>query len=153
MNWDYAEGKSISWEGRSCNDYPVEGLGRGALIYGTKGTALLENANYTIFDSKHKVIKSGKSDVAGDATNTVSASGIALDQLHVKDFLECIRTGKTPNSPIEEGHKSVAMLQLGNIAWRVGRELNLDSSNGHIQNDPEAAKLWKRDYEPGWEPV
>lgn len=151
--WDYADGKSISWEGRSCNNYPVEGLGRGALIYGTKGTALLENANFTIFDSKRKVIKSGKSDVAGDATNTVSASGIALDQLHVKDFLECIRTGKTPNSPIEEGHKSVAMLQLGNIAWRVGRELNLDSTNGHIQNDPEAAKLWQREYEPGWEPV
>lgn len=153
ISWDYADGKSISWEGRSCNDYPVEGLGRGALIYGTKGTALLENANYTIFDSKHKVIKSGKSEVTGDATNTVSASGIALDQLHVKDFLECIRTGKTPNSPIEEGHKSVAMLQLGNIAWRVGRELNLDSANGHIQNDPEAAKLWRRDYEPGWEPA
>jgi hypothetical protein len=76
-----------------------------------------------------------------------------LDQLHVKNFLDCIRTGSTPNSPIVEGHKSVAMLHLGNIAWRTGRELNCDTTNGHIKNDDAAAALWRRDYEPGWEPV
>jgi hypothetical protein len=43
-------------------------------------------------------------------------------------------------------------LQLGNIAWRTGRELNLDTTNGHIQNDEAAAALWHRQYEPGWEP-
>ena len=150
--WDYADGKTITWEGRSCSDYRVEGLERGALIFGTKGTALLENANYTFYDNNRKVLKSAKANVGADPTNTVSASGIALDQLHVKNFIDCIRGGATQNSPITEGHKSVAMLQLGNIAWRVGRELNLDTTNGHIQNDAAAAKLWDRDYEPGWEP-
>ena len=61
-------------------------------------------------------------------------------------------TGKKPNSPISEGHKSVSMLHLANIAWRVNRELHLDTANGHIKNDEEAMKLWRRDYEPGWEP-
>lgn len=152
ISWDYPEGKSITWEGRSCNIYPVEGLERGALIYGTKGTALLENANYTIFDSHKKVLKSAKAHVHADATNTISASGIQLDQLHVKNFLDCVRSGQTPNSPITEGHKSVAMLQIGNIAWRMGREINCDTQNGHILNDPKAAALWDREYEPGWEP-
>lgn len=150
--WDYPEGKSITWEGHSCNGYPIEGLDRGALVYGTKGVALLENANYTIYDHDRKVLKSAKADVKADPTNTVSASGVELDQLHVKNFLDCVRTGKTPNSPIEEGHKSVSMLHLGNIAWRMGRELNCDAANGHIQNDAEAAALWRRQYEPGWEP-
>lgn len=154
IGWDYADRKSISWEGRSCNDFPIEGLNRGALIYGTQGTVLLDGNNYTVFDSKKKVVRqSPKEQVSGDATNTVSASGIELDQLHVKDFLECIRGGKQPNSPIAEGHKSVGMLHLGNIAWRVGRELNCDPANGHIKNDEEAMKLWRRDYEPGWAPV
>ena len=72
--------------------------------------------------------------------------------LHVKNFIDVVRMGAKQNSPITEGHKSVAMLQLGNIAWRVGRELNLDTSNGHIQNDEAAAKLWDREYEAGWEP-
>jgi predicted dehydrogenase len=152
ITWDYADGKTITWEGRSCNNYPTEGLDRGVLVFGTKGTALLENANYTIYDANRKVLKSAKANVGADPTNTLSASGIELDQLHVKNFLECIRTGSAPNSPITDGHKSVAMLHLGNIAWRVGRELNCDTSNGHIQNDEAAAALWQRNYEPGWEP-
>jgi len=46
--------------------------------------------------------------------------------MHLANFLEAIRGQKSPNAPIEEGHKSVAMLHLGNIAWRVGRELHCD---------------------------
>ena len=44
------------------------------------------------------------------------------------------------------------MLHLGNIAWRVGRELHIDPVNGHIKNDRDAMKLWQRQYERGWEP-
>ena len=150
--WDYAEGKTISWEGRSCNNYPVEGLERGSLVYGTEGTALLDGNAYTIFDKSKKKVKEVKGNEVADPTDTVSASGIGLDKVHVKDFLDCIRTGKQPNSPISEGHKSVTMLHLGNIAWRVSRELNIDPANGHIKNDEAAMKLWRRDYEPGWEP-
>ncbi len=152
IGWDYAEGKTITWEGRSCNSYPVEGLDRGSLIYGTEGAALLDGNNYTIFDKKNKKVKEVKGNEQGDATNTVSASGIGLDRVHIKNFLDCVRSGQQPNSPITEGHKSVGMLHLGNIAWRVGRELHLEPENGHIKNDPEAMKLWSRQYEPGWEP-
>lgn len=150
--WDFPEGKTLSWEGRSCNDFPVEKLARGALIYGTEGTALLDGNAYTIYDRKKKIIKQAKSDVVADPTNTVSASGLALDQLHFANFVDCVRTGATPNDPVEEGHKSVALLHLGNISWRVGRELHCDTSNGHILHDHDAMKLWRRKYEHGWEP-
>lgn len=152
IGWDYAEGKTITWEGRSCNSYPVEGMDRGSMVYGTEGAALLDGNNYTIFDKKNKKAKAVKGNSQGDATNTVSASGIDLDRLHVKNFLDSIRSGSQPNSPIAEGHKSVAMLHLGNIAWRIGRQLQIDPANGHIQNDADATKLWSRQYEPGWEP-
>ena len=152
IGWDYAEGKTITWEGRSCNGFPVEGLERGSLIYGTEGVALLDGNNYTVFDKKNKKVKETKGNEQGDATNTVSASGIGLDRAHIKNFLDCVRSGQQPNSPITEGHKSVGMLHLGNIAWRVGRELHLDPENGHIKNDADAMKLWSRQYEPGWEP-
>ena len=45
------------------------------------------------------------------------------------------------------------MLQLSNIAWEVNRELHLDPRNGQILNDPEAMKMWGREYEKGWEPA
>lgn len=153
INWDFADRKTISWEGRSCNKYPVEGLERGAMVYGTKGAVLLDTNNYTVFDEKKKVVKEIKEKAEADLTNTVSSTGMRLDQLHFVNFLEAIRTGKALNSPITEGHKSVTMLHLGNIAWRVGRELHCDPANGHILKDSQAMKLWRREYERGWAPV
>jgi hypothetical protein len=152
IGWDFADRKSIAWEGRSCNQYPLDGLARGAMVYGTEGAALLDGNSYTIFDKNNKVVKEMKEKAAVDPTNILSGTGMALDQLHFENFVGAIRTGARLNSPIEEGHKSVTLLHLGNIAWRVGRELNCDPADGHIRNDAEAVKLWRRDYEPGWEP-
>jgi predicted dehydrogenase len=152
IGWDYAGEKSISWEGRSCNGFRTEGLSRGAYVYGTEGTALLEGNNYTVFDGKNRKVKSSAEAEEGDATNTRSANGIRLDRMHMQNFIDAIRTGSPLSSPIAEGHKSVAMLHLGNISQRVGRALDCNPADGHIFHDEEAMKLWRRDYEPGWEP-
>ena len=58
--WDFPGGKSLSWEGRSCNGQPIEGLSRGSMVYGTEGSALLDGNDCTIFDKKHKVVKKVK---------------------------------------------------------------------------------------------
>jgi predicted dehydrogenase len=152
ISWDFAEGKTMTWEGHSCNKQPIEGLGRGVVIYGTGGSAVLENDNCKIVDNGGKTLLDRKSNSKADPTNTISASGADMDALHFKNFIDAIRLGTPLSAPISEGHKSVAMLQIGNIAWRTGRMLNLDPANGHIKDDPEAAKLWSRNYEPGWEP-
>ena len=62
------------------------------------------------------------------------------------------RGTQTLHCPISEGAASVQLLLLGNIAWRVGRELQIDPASGHILKDSEAMKLWRRKYESGWEP-
>jgi predicted dehydrogenase len=152
IGWDYAGEKSISWEGRSCNPFPTEGLSRGAVIYGTEGTALLENNNYTVYDIKNRKVKEMVEPAEASGTNTHSANGIRLDRMHVRNFIDAVQGGVPLNSPISEGYKSVGMLLLGNISQRVGRSLDCDASDGHIMNDAEAMKLWRRDYEPGWEP-
>jgi predicted dehydrogenase len=150
--WDFGEGKTMSWEGRSCNDFPIEGRSRGTLIYGTEGSALLDGDDYIIYDKKKKIIKQAKGTEVVDPTNTVSGSGAGMDTAHVTNFIETIRGNQQLTCPIEEGYKSVTLLLLGNIAWRVGRELHCDPANGRILNDAEAMKLWRRKYEPGWEP-
>jgi predicted dehydrogenase len=152
IGWDFGADKSISWEGRSCNGFPTERLSRGAVVYGTDGTALLENNNYTVFDSKKKKVKELTEPPEADGTNTGSANGVRLDRMHFRNFIDAIRTGCALNSPIYEGHRSVTMLHLGNISQRVGRSLVCDPSDGHIVGDDEAMRLWQRDYEPGWAP-
>lgn len=152
ISWDFPEGKTMNWEGRSCNDYPVEGRSRGTLIYGTEGAALLDGDDYIIFDKKKKIIKQAKGTEVVDPTNTISGSGMGMDTAHFSNFIETIRGNQQLNCPIVEGYKSVTMLHLGNIAWRVGRELHCNTANGHILKDRDAMKLWRRKYEPGWEP-
>jgi predicted dehydrogenase len=152
ISWEFGGEKSISWEGRSCNGFPAEGLPRGAYIYGTNGAALLEGDNYTVFDSRNRKVRALLDKSEGNGTDVLSASGIRLDRLHMRNFVEAIRSGVPLNSPIQEGHKSVTMLHLGNIAQRVGRALACSPADGRILGDEEAMRLWQRDYEPGWAP-
>ncbi|HEY4417501.1 MAG TPA: Gfo/Idh/MocA family oxidoreductase [Verrucomicrobiae bacterium] len=150
--WDFPEGKTMSWEGRSCNEFPVEGRSRGTMVYGTEGSALLDGNDYIIYDKKGKIVDQAKGTEIVDPTNTVSASGVGMDTAHVSNFIETVRGNQQLNCPISEGYNSVNLLHLGNIAWRVGRGLHCDPANGHILNDEDAMKLWRRTYEPGWEP-
>ena len=82
----------------------------------------------------------------------LASPSLGMDSLHVADFHDAIKNNRRPNCDVETGYKSVVAMQLGNIAWRVGRDLNIDPKNGHIIGDKEAQKLWSREYAKGWEP-
>jgi predicted dehydrogenase len=152
IGWEFGSEKAISWEGRSCNNFPTEGLSRGAMIYGTDGAALLEGNNYTVFDRSNRKVKEVTEKAESEGTNTQSANGTRLDRTHVQNFIDAVRGDAALNSPIAEGHKSVTLLHLGNISQRTGRTLACNPADGHILGDEEAMKLWDRAYEPGWEP-
>jgi predicted dehydrogenase len=149
--YDFADRKSISWETRSCNGRLAEGLDRGVVFYGENGSVAIDGNGYTIYDQKNKVVKTVKSGKDESGGSTIGP-GDQLDAYHLVNFLDAVRENKTPSADIAEGHRSVLLCHLGNIAWKTGRAITCDTTNGHILNDPEAAKLWQREYEPGWEP-
>ncbi|MGH9628719.1 MAG: Gfo/Idh/MocA family protein, partial [Bryobacteraceae bacterium] len=68
-------------------------------------------------------------------------------ETHMKNFLDSIRARdyKKLNADIEIGARSAAFCHLANIAYRVGRTLNM-GQDGHFANDPEADALLTRDY-------
>ena len=149
---EFANNTAMTWEGRSCNDFPVEGVGRGVIFYGEKGTMVIPGGDdYKIYDTASKLIKEVKTDIQqADATNTMGM-GERLDGLHLTNFAESVRGKSKLTMPISEGHKSTLLPQLGNIAYRTGRTLYIDPSNGYIKDDKEASKLFSREYEKGWE--
>jgi len=151
ITFEYKDEASIVWEGRSCNGSMVEGLDRGVIFYGENGSLHTGHDGYSIFDREDQLVKEVKSDVVIDGRDT-SSPAASLDNVHIENFLNAIRTGEKPNADVETGHKSTTWVQLGNIAQRVGRGLTIDPANGHILGDAEAEKLWGREYEPGWEP-
>jgi len=154
VTMDYPGRVSLMWENRSSNGRKIEGADRGVIFYGEKGSLDTGGDAYKVYDFDGKLVNEVKSvmkEDAIDARNTASPS-LGMDSLHVADFLDAIRNHRRPNCDVELGYKSVVAMQLGNISWRVGRDLKLDPANGHILHDPEAQKLWSRSYEPGWEP-
>jgi predicted dehydrogenase len=150
VTYDFDGEKSITWEGRSCNPNKVKGRGRGSAIYGTEGTVILDRDGYEVYDMKDELVKEGKASTKAASMDT--RGGDSMTNLHIMNFRDAVVDGAEQNSPIEEGHKSVLMCHLANIAQETGRMLQLDPQNGHIKDDDEAAKMWSREYEPGWEP-
>ncbi len=148
-SFDYGD-KMLSWEGKSCQGMKLYNRDRGAAIMGTTGTVVVDRDGYEIYDlkgNKTSEIKAGK--------GTSSADLVGADSMtdeHFKNFIAGIRSGEKLNAPIAVGNVSVTILQLSNIAWEVNRELQLDPSNGHIQGDAAAMKMWDREYEKGWAP-
>ena len=154
ITMDYPGRISLMWENRSSNGRKIEGMDRGIIFYGENGSLDTGGDSYKVFDLAGKMVEEVKSlvtesDVQG--RNTASPS-LGLDSLHMADFLDAIRNNRRPNCDVEAGFKSVVAMQLGNISWRVGRDIQVDPKNGHIIGDKEAQKLWQRSYEKGWEP-
>ncbi|HPM18840.1 MAG: Gfo/Idh/MocA family oxidoreductase [Bacteroidales bacterium] len=152
ITWE-VPGITITWEGRSCNGGLVDNRSHGVIFYGEQGTLHTGDNSYTVFDNTNKLVKEVKSDVIISESLNTTSPGEALDAVHVKDFLDNIRNGRTPSADAQNGHKSALWLHLGNISQRVGRSLALDPSNGHITGDSEAEALWRREYENGWQPL
>ncbi len=152
---EYPGGVSLVWESRNSNGRKIEGADRGIIFYGENGSLDTGDDSYKIYDLNGKLVKEVKS--AEPDTNALQGRNLAspnlvMDSQHVADFLDAIKNNRRPNCDVETGYKSVLAMQLGNISWRVGRDLNIDSKNGHIVGDKDAQKLWSRTYEKGWEP-
>ncbi|MDR3143009.1 MAG: Gfo/Idh/MocA family oxidoreductase [Tannerellaceae bacterium] len=152
INLQFADDYLVTWEGRSCNSRDSEGADRGVIFYGETGAMHTGHNGFRVYDLNNKLIKEVDSKEIIDGRDTSSPSA-NLDMPHIQNFLDAIRDNKLPNADIAELHKSTTWVQLGNIAWRTGQRLTIDPSSGHILNSPEAQALWKRTYEPGWEPI
>ncbi|MCK7531254.1 MAG: Gfo/Idh/MocA family oxidoreductase [Marinilabiliales bacterium] len=133
----------LVWESRSSNGRKIEGADRGIIFYGENGSLDTGGNSYKVYDLNGKLVAEVKPEAVEtenlQGRNTASPS-LSMDSLHVADFLDAIRNNRRPNCDAETGHKSVLAMLLGNISWRVGRDLNINPQNGHILDDPDAQK-------------
>jgi predicted dehydrogenase len=151
---EFEGGKMITWFGRSTNTHKQGYKGFGILFFGTEGIIDYDGGyTYHIYDMDNKLIKTVDNTSLSKKVDQTNLQDPGLRDRHAENFIQSIRGLEKLNAPIDQGHKSTLLGHLGNISLRVGRTLQLNKQNGHILNDTEAAKLWKRAYEPGWEPT
>ncbi|MGA2888238.1 MAG: Gfo/Idh/MocA family oxidoreductase [Terracidiphilus sp.] len=148
-SFDYGD-KMITWESTSCQGMKQYNRDRGSMIMGTTGSALIDRDGYEVYDLKGNRTGEFRTGNATSSTDLIGRD--SMTDAHFANFIAGIRKGERLNAPVSDGNVTVTMLQLSNISWEVNRELHLDTQDGKIQHDVEAAKLWGREYEKGWEP-
>jgi predicted dehydrogenase len=68
-----------------------------------------------------------------------SAERVYYSTDHMGNFVECVKSRKTPICSAEVGHRSASLCHLGVTAIRLGRKLTWDPEREDYVNDPEAS--------------
>jgi predicted dehydrogenase len=145
------------------------GQGQGLEFFGTKGSLLLSRGGFQVFPdmkvSPDSLIPQIMGHPAGgpptapaNATPWIqgmkqSGSG-DLFVAHARNFLDCIKSRKTPSADVELGHRTVTACHLANISLRLGgRSIRWDAQREAIVGDAEASQWLSRPYRKPWDEV
>ena len=70
---------------------------------------------------------------------------------HAQNFLDCVKSRKTPNSDLESGHRVVTTCHLANISMKLGRRLHWDADKEQVIGDGAANAMLSRPYRKPWD--
>jgi predicted dehydrogenase len=118
--WDY---------GRFAATFAVQFIngadGVGAAFYGTRMTL--------IADAEKEVRVYNTIDKITPATKPVDVWKVENETaMHVRNWLECCKSRREPNSPIELGHKVITSAHLANLSYRTGRKVYWDAEREQV---------------------
>ena len=110
VTWDYGT-HTAGFTGNFTNGYERCGL----TIYGTEGTVDLDGWNYKVYKE-------------GNPKKPVATFRDAVPiTAHQENWIDCIRTGKAPNAPVDVGFTSLVPSLLGNLAFHRKTEVKWDA--------------------------
>ncbi len=133
VTWQYADGSAIVGEIRGL--YTKESMYWD--FFGSKGHLhIAANGEFQILLGRNK--------------QTEPPVEPLPEMNHYANFAEAVRTRNRDMlaAEIRETHLSTALCHLGNIAYRVRREVRFDPAAGRFIDAPDADKLLTRQYRP-----
>ncbi len=132
------EKKMIQFEVRHWYTNLEDGAGVGNIFYGDKGYMVIKN--YGTYETYL-----GSNREKGPAR---TESGEM--ELHVQNWLDAMRARDMTlqNGPVQTGHLSSALAHMGNISFRLGRQLTFDPVAERFigEGEREANNMLSRDY-------
>jgi predicted dehydrogenase len=139
-------------------------------FFGTKGSLAVTRAGFTVTPDAQVVPDNAVPQFAGHPaggpqrqqpagppelwTKAIEdRSGSAAEQfrLHVRNFLDCVKSRREPVSDLEGAHRVATVCHLANIALRLRRRLRWDAERETIVGDAEAARWLTRPYREPWD--
>jgi predicted dehydrogenase len=72
-------------------------------------------------------------------------------RLHVRNFLDCVKSRREPVSDLESAHRVATVCHLANISLRLGRRVRWDAKREDVIEDAEASRMLARPYRAPWD--
>ncbi|HMD33422.1 MAG TPA: Gfo/Idh/MocA family oxidoreductase [Vicinamibacterales bacterium] len=155
-SFEYADGRVLEFGTRGGFTNDEAGVRIGNLFYGTKGWLWIEEAGkkwQSYLGPKNE--KGPGMDLTEPRASSEPTGLTTTESPHYQNFVDAIRAGdpKVLNCGILDGHLSSALPHLGNIAYRVGRQLAFDGRTEAFVDDKQADRLLMREggYRKGFE--
>ena len=73
--------------------------------------------------------------------------------LHVRNFLDAIKTRQKTIASAEDGHRTAVACHLANISLRTKSMIEWDPDKEQITNNKQAAAMLERPYRKPWDSV
>jgi predicted dehydrogenase len=143
--------------------------GAGLEFLGTKGSLIISRAGFEVIPDMKinpaNAIPVFEGHPAGGPTRenvkpepwiqAMKEPGSSREQfeLHVRNFLDCIKSRERPIADVEGGHQATTACHLANISLRTGRKIRWDTEKEEIIGDPEASRMLVRPYRKPWDDV
>ncbi|MGH9662584.1 MAG: gfo/Idh/MocA family oxidoreductase, partial [Bryobacteraceae bacterium] len=125
--------KIIQFEVRHWCTNNEDGVGVGNIFYGSEGYMLVRNYDAFEVYLGQKREPGPKRKAGGD---------------HYANFIKAVRSRKTSDQhgPVETAHLASSLAHLGNIAYRLERQLTFDAAKEKFVGDEQADRMLTRKY-------
>ena len=117
--------KSILWEHRLWSSHGLEGRSSGVSFHGERGTLVVDRGGWKVYDH----------------SENVTADASDLQGAHLRNFVDCVKNRQSPAADLQTGLAASTLCHLGNIAYRLKREVKFDTSRLNCGEDVAANQL------------
>ena len=132
LTFEYDNGVIITEE-------PYNGSEQGLQIYGENGWLKVCRGSFRASDPKFEKMDLG-----------VEKGAYESQSAHRRIWIDAVKAHVDPNCPVETGHTSCTVCNLGNIAIQLGRPVRWNPIVQKFMDDPEATKLLHYEYREGY---
>jgi predicted dehydrogenase len=135
-----------------CNDDRPHGMA----FYGTRGSLYADRVGFQVYPEPKGEFGPGavhpvEGDKEGFRMPAEEVQGRDTTDLHIRNFIDCVRSRRHPVADVEIGHRSTNVPLLGNIALRTGHKIHWNAETEQITGDPEASALLARPARKPWD--
>ncbi|MDA1214983.1 MAG: gfo/Idh/MocA family oxidoreductase, partial [Planctomycetota bacterium] len=124
----------IQWEHRLWSAHGIEGRSTGVAFYGERGTLVVDRGGWKGYDQPGAV---------GSSTGDAIAN-------HLRNFIDAVKTRQRPTCDAVTAHSASTLSQLGNISYRLGRELQFEPNQPLMGVENDVTRLLSQPSRSPW---